>query len=115
MPNTLQTDEDFGSVNVQSNDNAGWTLEVASTNGSYLENASVTPVAQIPYSLKVGGTAVTVSTALAKATVKDVSVLTDAAAGGGDYAVKGTIAAADSNGRPAGTYQDTLTFTLTNK
>lgn len=114
-PNVDQTDTDFGSVNVQSNSNAGWTLEVASANGSMLKNTGVTPVATISYTLKVGGTSVDVSTAGTAVTAKDVSVLTDSADGGHDYAVQGTIAAAASDGRPSGTYEDTLTFTLTNK
>lgn len=113
-PNAEQIDTNFGSVNVQSNSNAGWTLEVASANGGVLKNTAVA-TATIPYSLKVGGTSVDVSAAGVPDTAKDVSVLTNAAAGGGNYAVQGTIAAADSNGRPSGTYQDTLTFTLTNK
>ncbi len=112
VPNTLQADTNFGSVNVQSNANGGWTLEVASTNGSILQNGSI---ADIAYTLKVAGNTVDVSAAGTPDIAKDVSVLTAAATGGANYAVLGSIAAADSNGKPHGTYSDTLTFTLTNK
>jgi hypothetical protein len=112
VPNTAQNDTNFGSVNVQSNANGGWILAVASTNGSILKNGAI---ADIAYTLKVDGAGVDVSTPATPITAKDVSVLTAAGTGGVNYPVLGTIAAADSNGKPAGTYSDTLTFTLTNK
>ncbi len=112
-PNTLQADQDFGSVQVQSNSNNGWTLAVASTNGSILKNGAI---ASIAYTLKVDGTAVDVSTAATNVnTSLNPGSLTAAAGTGNNYLVKGSIAATDSNGKPAGTYSDTLTFTLTNK
>lgn len=112
VPNTAQPDTNFGSVNVQSNANNGWTLAVASTNGSLLKNGAI---ASIAYTLKVGGAAVNVSTPAAPVTALSPTVLTAAADPGVDYPVLGSIAAADSNGKPSGTYSDTLTFTLTNK
>lgn len=115
-PDSLMTDQGFGSVNVQSNANAGWTLAVASTNGSLLQHTTIAGApGQIAYTLKVDGTTVNVGTAAAVVTAKDVSALTCAATGGCNYTVQGTIAAAASNGKPAGTYSDVLTFTLTNK
>jgi hypothetical protein len=113
VPNTLQADQNFGSVQVQSNSNNGWTLAVASTNGSVLKNGAI---AAIAYTLKVDGAAVDVSTAATPVnTSLDPASLTAAAGTGNNYLVKGSIAAIDSNGKPAGTYSDTLTFTLTNK
>lgn len=113
VPNTAQNDQDFGSVQVQSNSNNGWTLAVASTNGSILKNGTI---ASIAYTLKVDGTAVDVSTATTPVnTSLNPTTLTAAAGTGNNYLVKGSIAAAASNGKAAGTYSDTLTFTLTNK
>jgi hypothetical protein len=111
-PNATMTDQSFGSVNVQSNSNTGWKLEVASTNGSFLKNGAI---ATIPYSLTVGGVSTNVSTAAAPVVAKNVAILTDAGSGGGNYPVLGTLTATDTNGKPAGTYVDTLTFTLTNQ
>lgn len=113
VPNTDQSNLDFGSVNVQSNANNGWTLAVASANGSSLKNGSIGTIA---YALQVDGVPVTgLTTPAASVTAKDVSGLTASATGGANYAVTGAIAATASNGQPAGTYTDTLTFTLTNK
>jgi hypothetical protein len=113
-PGVVMTDQDFGSVNVRSNSNTGWKLEVASTKGGLLEHATLTGTT-IAYTLKVAGTSVDVSTPAAKAEAKNVTALTCAATGGCNYTVLGSIAASASDGKPSGTYQDTLTFTLTNQ
>ncbi len=112
--NTAMTGQSFGTVNVQSNANAGWTLSVKSLKGAKLEHKTLTGTT-IAYSLKVDGTGVDVSTADTYASAKDVSALTCAAAGGCDYNVTADITATESNGKPAGTYEDTITFKLVNK
>jgi hypothetical protein len=111
-PNLTMTDQSFGVVNVQSNSVTGWNLQVASTNGSTLNNGAI---ATIPYTLTVGGATTNVGTAATPVTAQSFAVLTNAATGGGNYSVLGTIAALDTNGKPSGTYTDTLTFTLTNQ
>lgn len=113
-PNTAMTGESFGTVNVQSNANGGWTLSVKSLKGANLENLTLTGTT-IAYSLKVDNVSVDVSTPDTYAVAKDVSALTCSAAGGCTYNVTADITAAASNGKPAGTYQDTITFKLINK
>lgn len=111
----------LGSVKVQSNDYDGWKLQVKSANGAKLIDAVST--AQIIYSLGVGSYTPNVSVA-----ATDVDVMTEPTSTGGAnprcaiadtaecaYNVKGTITAGNAAGKPAGTYSDTLTFTLTNQ
>ncbi len=113
-PGTAMTGQSFGNVNVRSNSNAGWTLDVKSLEGGKLKHLSI-PTATITYALSVDSVATAVTTPDTYVNAKDLNTLTCAAVGGCDYAVTADIAGADSDGKPTGTYQDTITFKLTNK
>jgi hypothetical protein len=106
--------QSFGQVNVFSNSNAGWLLEVKSLQGGKLQHTTI-GTANIGYALSVDGVAATVSTPDTYGNAKDVNTLTCAAVGGCNYNVTADILGVDSDGKPTGTYQDTITFRLTNK
>lgn len=110
---TAVSGQSFGTVNVHSNANGGWTLSVKSLTGGVLKH-TVDATKTITYSLKVDGTGVGVGTANSYAQAKAVTTLTCAATGGCDYPVTADITAAATNGKPAGTYEDTITFKLVN-
>lgn len=113
-PGTAMTSQSFGTVNVRSNANGGWLLEVKTLEQEKLAHSTLAGVS-IAYSLKVDGVDIATTAANTYAQAKDTSTLTCAAVGGCDYNVTADIAVVDSNGKPAGTYQDTITFKLTNK
>jgi len=113
-PGTTMTGQSFGSVNVRSNSGAGWLLEVKSLEGSVLKHTSIT-TATIAYSLSVDSVATAVTTADTYVTAKDVSTLTCSVPAGCDYNVTADIAGTETESKPTGTYQDTITFKLTNK
>lgn len=121
-PSAGNTNQSFGSVFVQNNDNDGWTLTVASGNSGKLHDAvSGTDIAYTgltatatsgdlntaPVSLSVGsGNAVN---------MYSPSALTCAASSGCNISLDADIASEAVDGMAAGTYSDTLTFNLTNK
>jgi len=130
-PSGGNTDMAFGSVWLQNNSYAGWTLTVKSTNGSKLSNATYGNVAYTGLSAtstssRLGSSAnIDVSTANTAVNVYNpiAGALYDTNTGKLDCGdstgctITFTADIADSaiNGKPAGDYAETLTFTLTSK
>jgi Rieske Fe-S protein len=112
-PNAAQTNQDFGSVNVKSNSPTGWDLTVGSLNTSKLLNADTDE--EIAYTLQIGAFSGAAGTVASPVSVRNETTLTCAADTGCAIPVKGSIPATESNGKSAGIYSDTLTFTLTNQ
>lgn len=103
--------QDFGTVTIQSDNPTGWVLRVRSNNqGAFRHSGSVYT---IQYSLTVDGTVVDLSDAEATAKVSTTSLCYEP--GGCSYSLQGTMTAAEIDGKPAGSYTDTLTFTLINQ
>lgn len=102
--------QDFGIVNVQSDNTAGWSLQVRSLNRSALK--STTNHYTINYTLTVDGVSVDLS-AGNDVTAKTTTTLTCNQPGVCNYSVLGTINAGAIDGKPAGAYSDTLIFTIT--
>ncbi len=102
--------QDFGTVNVQSDSPNGWTLKVRSQHQGALKHTS--SLYTIQYSLTIDGTLVDLTGP--DATAKTVTVPSCYEPGGCHYPLQGTIGAVEINGKPAGAYADTLTFTLIN-
>lgn len=115
-PTTGNTDQSFGSVVIQDNSNAGWTLTVDSANSSNLNHATYGNIAYT--GLEANGPGVTnlaLDVSSAAATIRDVSALTCADAAGCTYTLTADIASGAIDSMAAGVYTDTLTFTLTSK
>ena len=109
----------MGTLDVQDNAAAGWTLEVQSLNGGQLVN-TVTPTDVIAYTqlttANVGASAATpVDFALAATDYPLHDSAFDAAVAAGVTGVNVTADIAAGQFIPVGTYADTLTFTLTSK
>lgn len=126
-PTTLKPEEalsnvslSLGSVTLRNNSAGGWELKVASANNGTLNSAVGGTTYELPYGAitLAAATGVTPSTPVAATTAGAVlatGVFSTAVAGGTDpIAVTATITSAATT-VPAGSYTDTLTFTLTAK
>lgn len=121
-PSAGNADMGFGSLFIQNNDNDGWTLTVDSTNNGTLVDAVSSAV--IPYS-NLDFVDATSGTPLGNQSAVDVSgaaiqvygptSLTCADSTGCTVNLRADVSAGDIDGKPAGTYSDTLTFVLTNR
>ncbi len=111
-PTTGNLNQDFGMVNVQSDSSTGWILQVRSMNNSALKHAQSN--ATIHYTVTVDGTSVDLSTGN-DTTAKTTTTLTCNLPGVCNYPVQGTISAGEIDGKPAGSYADTLVFTIINQ
>ena len=104
--------QDFGTVNVQSESATGWRLQVRSLNHGGLKYATSNDT--IPYTLTVDGASVDLSSGN-DVTAKTTATLTCNQPGVCTYPIQGTIGAGAIDGKPAGAYSDTLVFTLINQ
>jgi hypothetical protein len=104
--------QDFGSVNLQSDSSTGWILQVRSLNHSALKHSASNYT--INYTLTVDGASVDLSSGnnvMAKTTTTLTCNQPDVCR----YPIQGTINAGAIDGKPAGAYSDTLIFTLLNQ
>ncbi|XGW00302.1 MAG: hypothetical protein ACAF41_15370 [Leptolyngbya sp. BL-A-14] len=104
--------QNFGTVDVQSDNANGWNLQVRSLNHSALKSATSNDT--INYTLTVDGASVDLA-AGNDATAKTTATLTCNQPGVCHYPVLGTIGAGAIDGKPAGAYTDTLIFTITSQ
>ncbi|WOD41167.1 hypothetical protein [Nodosilinea sp. E11] len=106
--------QDFGIVTVRPTSLTGWELQVRSNEGGALRHSD--HPSTIPYNLIVGNSQV------GNLTGQDITVLTDLT----NFCqtviliectipIQANIAAHDITGKPAGSYSDTLTFTVVDK
>ncbi|MFH7243459.1 MAG: hypothetical protein ACHWZW_11470 [Spirulina sp.] len=102
--------QDFGVVHVQSDSATGWVLRVRSLRGGVIKHETHT--ATVPYSLAVDGLQVGSLAGGNEVTVMTTTGLTCAAPTGCTFPVRATMMAGDVQGKPSGSYTDTLTFTL---
>lgn len=102
--------QDFGVVHVQSDSATGWVLRVRSLRGGVIKHE--THPATVPYSLTVNGLQVGRLAGGNAVTVMTTTSLTCAAPTGCTFPVRATMMAGDVQGKPSGSYTDTLTFTL---
>lgn len=102
--------QDFGVVYVQSDSATGWVLRVRSLRGGVIKHE--THPATVPYSLTVNGLQVGRLAGGNAVTVMTTTSLTCAAPTGCTFPVRATMMAGDVQGKPSGSYTDTLTFTL---
>jgi hypothetical protein len=115
---TAQDETVIGSINIESNDIAGFTVGVTSNNQGILKTGGGTTDEQIPYTLYYGpegGTLASITLTSGVGT-KDEPFNSECASQGGcnrDVAISALGTAV--NGKAHGVYTDTLTFTLTNK
>ena len=114
-PTNGNTDQDFGSVVIQNNDNDGWTLTVTSTNNGNLNNATFGNIPYTDFEANRGAGVIDVTITGGADTIEDVAALTCADSTGCTYAITADIAGAAIDGMAAGVYSDLLTFTLTSK
>ncbi|WP_008313430.1 hypothetical protein [Leptolyngbya sp. PCC 6406] len=105
--------EDFGTVHIQSDSPNGWILQVRSTQGGALRHSIYSYT--IPYSLTVDGELISNLSSGNDITVRTTSTLTCDAPVGCTFPVQATLIASEVNGKPAGPYLDTLVFTLINQ
>lgn len=106
----------MGSLAIQNNAPAGWTLTVASANGGKLNFGANSITYTALTTAAIAGATITPATmtvAATAATVIDAAYNADVADGVTGVAVTAAIAA--NQIVPAGTYSDTLTFTLASK
>lgn len=106
----------MGSLTLQNNAGAGWTLDVASANGGELQYLTNSITYTDLTTAAIAGATVTpvdLATAATDEEVIDAAYNIDVADGVTGVAVTAAIAAGQYV--PAGTYSDTLTFTLTSK
>lgn len=110
---TGNSQQDFGSVHIQSDSPNGWILRVRSTQSGALSHG--THSYTIPYALTVDGELISNLSSGNDITVRTTSTLTCDAPSGCNLPVQVTLVASDIQGRPAGSYSDTLVFTLINQ
>lgn len=111
-PITGNPNQDFGTVNVQSESATGWSLQVRSLNHGALKYTTSSHT--IPYMLTIDGASVDLSSGN-DVTAKTTATLTCNQPGGCNYPAQGTIGAGAIDGKPAGAYADTLIFTIINQ
>ncbi len=104
------SNQDFGTVNIQSDNSSGWVLKVRSLNHSALKHSSSSYT--VNYMLTVDGSSADLSGSN-DFTVKTANTPTCNQPSGCNFSVQGTISEGASEGKPAGAYTDTLIFTLT--
>ena len=104
--------QDFGTVHIQS-DSAGWILLVRSTQGSTLSHSN--HPSAVPYTLTVDGIQVNSLTGGNDVVALTTSTLSCPPPVGCTLPVRATILASDTDGKPSGSYSDTLVFTLINQ
>ncbi|QQE67581.1 hypothetical protein GFS31_42940 (plasmid) [Leptolyngbya sp. BL0902] len=109
-PTSGNPNQDFGVVRVQSDSATGWVLRVRSLRGGVLKHES--HPATVPYSLTVDGIQVGSLVGGNAVTVMTTTSLTCAAPTGCTFPVRATIMSGEAQGKPSGSYTDTLTFTL---
>jgi hypothetical protein len=107
--------QDFGTVTIRPTSPTGWELQVRSDEGGALRHSDH-PSNTIPYNLTVGDSQVS------NLAGQDITVLTDltnfcqiAILIECTIPIQANIAAHDITGKPAGSYSDTLTFTVVDK
>ncbi|MBD2653153.1 hypothetical protein H6G45_06555 [Synechocystis sp. FACHB-383] len=109
-----------GTVNVKSNDAAGFTVAVTSDNEGILKTGDgVASYLQMPYTLYYGpnGSTASVTLTSGEGTAETpAALIADCASSTGcDRDVAISVLQSNVNGKAHGIYSDTLTFTLTNK
>lgn len=109
-PNPGNNTHDFGTIHIESDNSSGWTLQVQSSNEGTLSHSSAQ--ASIPYILQIDGNTVNNLSSGHSVTVQSASRLTCSPPDGCDYQVEGFISSNDIDGKPSGSYSDTLIFTL---
>lgn len=110
-PSAGNLNQDLGVVQVQSDSPNGWILKVRSTERGTLRH--VTHPSAVPYTLIIDGVQVSSLTS-----GEDVTALTKSALTcdtGCTLSVQATMLASDIDGKPSGSYSDTLVFTLVNQ
>lgn len=107
------SNQDFGTVHIQSDSATGWVLMVRSAQGGSLYHG--TYPSAVPYSLTVDGIQVSSLVGGADVTALTASTLTCPPPTGCTLPVRATALASDIAGKPAGSYSDTLVFTLINQ
>ena len=110
---TGNPNQDFGTVQIQSDNPNGWVLKVRSAQAGNLAHAS--HPSTIPYTLTVNGILVGNLASGTDVEVMTTSTLTCETLTGCTFPVQATISANNVNGKPAGHYSDTLVFSLVNK
>lgn len=106
----------MGSLAITNNDPDGWTLDVASTNGGELQfGANSITYTALTTAAIAGATVTPVNLAAAGVDEEVITANYDIDVADGVTAVAVTAAVAAGQYVPAGTYSDTLTFTLTSK
>ena len=110
---TGNSNQNIGSVQIQSDNPNGWVLKVRSAQAGNLAHAS--HPSTIPYTLTVNGILVGNLTSGTDVEVMTTSSLTCETPTGCTFPVQATIQAHNINAKPAGHYSDTLVFSLVNK
>lgn len=105
--------QDFGTVHIQSDSATGWVLLVRSTQDGALHHGA--QPSTIPYTLTVDGIQVSSLVGSEDVTALTASTLTCPPPTGCTLPVRATALANDIAGKPAGSYSDTLVFTLINQ
>ncbi|MFQ4137365.1 hypothetical protein PGN35_013695 [Nodosilinea sp. PGN35] len=105
--------QDFGTVHIQSDSATGWVLLVRSTQGGALYHG--TQPVSVPYTLTVDGLQVGSLAGGDDVTALTASTLTCPPPAGCTLPVRATALIHDLAGKPAGSYSDTLVFTLINQ
>lgn len=112
-PGIGNPNQNFGTVHVESDSSAGWSLQVRSQRHSVMRHSSIG--INIRYDLEVNGNTINNLSSGNDVTVLSNSRMTCVPPDGCDYAVRGRILAGEIDGKPAGAYSDTLIFTLINR
>lgn len=112
-PSAGNPNQDFGTVHIQSESSSGWVLLVRSTQGGNLSHG--THPSAIPYTLTIDGIQVSSLAGSNDVTVLTTSTLTCPPPIGCTLPVRATALASNITGKPAGSYTDTLVFTLINQ
>ncbi|MEA5448721.1 hypothetical protein VB780_09100 [Leptolyngbya sp. CCNP1308] len=105
--------QDFGTVHIQSDSANGWVLRVRSIQRGKLSHS--THPSAVPYTLTVDGLQVSSLASGDDVQVQTASTLTCPPPTGCTLPVRATALASDIAGKPAGSYSDTLVFTLINQ
>lgn len=105
--------QDFGTVHIQSDSATGWVLLVRSTQGGNLSHGN--HPSAVPYTLTIDGIQVSSLAGGDDVTALTTSTLTCPPPTGCTLPVRATVLASDIAGKPAGSYSDTLIFTLINQ
>jgi len=107
------SNQNIGTVHIQSDNPNGWILRVRSTQAGNLAHSS--HPSTIPYTLTVNGILVSNLTSGTDVEVMTTSTLTCETPTGCTFPVQATIQSHNINAKPAGHYSDTLVFSLVNK